>query len=52
MGYYLKQHTYDDLKKQLAINNACNFLVMFVFLDCMYYKWKICLVAWYGDFRG
>ena len=48
--YYLRQLTHVDFQKQLAINSDQGFLGMFASVDCMYYEWKNCLVAWQGDF--
>ena len=49
-GYHLKQPTWVDFKKQLAINVDRGFPCMFTSLDCMHYGWKNCPVAWQGDF--
>jgi hypothetical protein len=47
---YLRKPTYEDYRKQLAINEARGFPGMFGFLDCMHYEWKNCPVTWQGDF--
>ena len=48
--YHLRQPTKTDFEKQFAINTAKGFPGMFASLDCMYYEWKSCPVAWEGDF--
>jgi hypothetical protein len=48
---YLCQSTREDLQKQIQINTARGFLGMFGSLDCMYWTWKNCPVAWQGQFQ-
>lgn len=48
--YHLRQPTWADFEKQLAINAKHGFPGMFASLDYMHYKWKNCPVAWQGDF--
>jgi hypothetical protein len=48
--YYLRKPTYEDYRKQLAINEARGFSGMFGSLDCMHYEWKNCYLAWQDDF--
>jgi hypothetical protein len=49
-NHHLRQPTYADFQKQLAINDDRGFPWMFASLDCMHYEWKNCPVAWQGDF--
>lgn len=46
---YLWQSSHDDLKKQLRINENCNFPKMFTSLDCVYYGWKIAMLFCKGN---
>jgi hypothetical protein len=48
--YHLHHPTRTDFDKHLAINKARGFPGMFGSLDCMYWEWKNCPVAWQGDF--
>jgi hypothetical protein len=48
--YHLRKPTYEDCWEQLAINETRGFFGMFGSIDCMYYEWKNCPVAWQGDF--
>ena len=47
---YLRQPTTADFQKQLAINAQRGWPGMFASIDCMYYDWKLCPVAWQGDY--
>ena len=47
---YLRQPTWQDFERQMAINEARGFLGMFGSLDCMHWNWKNCPVAWQGQF--
>ena len=48
--HYLRQPTRADFEAQLRINEVRGFPGMFASLDCMHYVWKICPVAWQGDY--
>jgi hypothetical protein len=48
--HHLRQPTREDFETQLSINAEPGFPRMFASLDCMYYEWKNCPVAWQGDY--
>ena len=48
--YHLRQPTREDFLQQLGINSARGFPGTFASLDYMHYEWKICPVAWQGDY--
>ena len=48
---YLAELTYEDIVRQMDINEKRGFLGMFASIDCMQWFWKICLVAWAGQFQ-
>jgi hypothetical protein len=49
---YLRQPTCDDLQHQMSINEERRFLGMFGSIDCMYWIWKNCPVAWASQFQN
>jgi hypothetical protein len=49
---FLRQLTQVDLEKQMRMNTNRRWLGMFVSLDCMHYRWKICHVVWQGSFTN
>jgi hypothetical protein len=42
---YLRKPTHVDLNKQLAMNEERGWPGMFASIGCIYWMWKICLVA-------
>ncbi len=48
---YLRKPTHVDLNKQLAMNEERGWPGMFASIGCIYWMWKICLVAWQGQFQ-
>jgi hypothetical protein len=49
---YLRQAIKNDFEKKVGINSKCGFLGLFVFLDYMHYRWKICLIMWSSQFSN
>jgi hypothetical protein len=51
-GRYLRQPTHEDILRQMGINEARGFPGMFASIDCMYWAWKNCPMAWAGQFQN
>ena len=49
---YLRSPTTTDIARLLVIGEGRTFLGMVGSLDCMYWEWKNCLMAWQGQYVG
>ena len=48
-GKYVRQPTHLDTLCQMNINEAQGWHGMFVSIDCMHWRWKICPSFWAGQ---
>ncbi|KAK1692694.1 hypothetical protein QYE76_009391 [Lolium multiflorum] len=49
---YLRSPTVEDTAQILAVNEARGIPGMLGSIGCMHYKWKNCLFAWHGMYKG
>ena len=49
---YLRSPNSNDIARLVAVNEKCGFPGMLGSIDCLYWKWKNCLIAWKGQYTS